>query len=251
MDAHSCRDGRGGGAAIYISKTLQFNIINQTNSNLNNVITINLPQLSLKILAFYKQPSSCNYRFIDYLEEVLSNTKNLILIGDVNINLLEENCIVSEYLNTIQSNGYRVLNNIAKHEATRVDSRNGHRSIIDHIITDIPCDMAIHLKDHYISDHKIINISFNIDTLKPTKSKQIYKTELCNHKKLEDNLHNILVTTDLSELDFQQLSVLIQEQLIKATTTVEAKVYYKYRRRVVYRRSKNQNEGKRCGIQST
>ena len=98
--------------------------------------------MSIFISVIYKQPTVRNDVFIDFVNHHLENKKNMIVVGDMNINLLENSEIVKKYVDSLIANNCVVLNDIQLSSATRSATRttNGVTShsntIIDHFITD-------------------------------------------------------------------------------------------------------------------
>ena len=83
----------------------------------------------MTIAGIYRHPNS-NYEPIKKLISLLSkNFKNLIVLGDINVNLLAETKSTDEYINTIHVNNY--ISHI--NHPTRVTEHS--KSVIDHIYT--------------------------------------------------------------------------------------------------------------------
>lgn len=88
---HDCRNTRGGGTSIYVRNSLSY-----TQNNLIvdlcecNVLSIHLVQENLNIISVYRPPNCKIQDFITELDKILeSQRRNCILVGDMNINLLE------------------------------------------------------------------------------------------------------------------------------------------------------------------
>lgn len=130
-----------------------------------NIITINeikVIQLttsysnkSIQILAIYRSPSLCPFSFNLGLSNFLKSCKKQydinILIGDINIDILQDTDYSHEYLNILHEEGFKSMIN----DFTRVE--HGSKSCIDHIFlkTNISLDsflpVIIHagITDHY------------------------------------------------------------------------------------------------------
>lgn len=128
------RENRGGGVAVYIAENLNFN---QISLNINSfeaiLIDININNNITSLLSIYRPPSANIPQFIKELETVIKTIKrkqNIILVGDINIDILRENLTTKTYLNMIMSYGLQCMVN----QCTRVDitkkNKNMHRSYV-------------------------------------------------------------------------------------------------------------------------
>jgi len=108
-------------------------------------LTVNFKQKLINILIAYRQPSSSKERFIKSLKQVLkgkvkSNEKNIVFLGDININILHtdrknNDCFhnAEKYENLLASFGFTPKIT----SETREEFLNGKlcKSCIDHIFT--------------------------------------------------------------------------------------------------------------------
>lgn len=129
------RDGRGGGVAVYIRE----NIVH-TNIQINTVsfeviqIDVTNKNKTLSLLTVYRPPKNNVNDFIIELDKTINTInkkQDLIIIGDININILTENITTTKYIEMISSNG---LECIIK-EITREDVTKRTYSCIDHLHT--------------------------------------------------------------------------------------------------------------------
>lgn len=108
--------------------------------------------------------------FIEYMGGKIENLQNMILVGDMNINLLCADGITNSYMNTCECNGYVVLNKISEKYATRTSSlANGTntRTIIDHVVTDLlNHKYVMSLLSTHLSDHRMILLNFHGENIK-------------------------------------------------------------------------------------
>lgn len=82
-------NSRSGGVAIYVHNTIPSNKLLTLCRDNNEFLIVELLSCKLKIIGVYKQPRSDITEFINVLDEVLQSNKNVILTGDMNINLLD------------------------------------------------------------------------------------------------------------------------------------------------------------------
>jgi len=122
------------GIIVFVKHELnpQFNI-KTFNETLPIEINLNINKILFRIYAIYRSPSSNQQQFIhDLYNKILTKQKDSsvdIILGDMNLNLLKQNCpIVSEYINTFLSTGFKSHINIP----TRVT--NTSTSCIDHCL---------------------------------------------------------------------------------------------------------------------
>lgn len=155
---HDCRDTRGGSVAIYLKQNITYNQVTAPIIDHCNIVGVNLLNYKLRIFVIYRSPSSNVQQFIDAFEDLLDNQKSrCVVIGDINLDLLDGGNHVTEYKNIIEMNAFNLHNKIDSLYATRVGF---HRSsIIDHVMSNKKLKCEITLKDHSISDHKLMNIT--------------------------------------------------------------------------------------------
>lgn len=140
-----------------------------------------------------------------------------MLLGDVNINLLDQNLNVTRYMDTLISNGYNVLNEISASKPTRVDDSRGSISIIDHVVSDIQSDYSLHLADHHLSDHKVLFLKLNLVNKNFKNAKQKYPSKIINYFKLRESIREKL--TNNTELTFESLIDIIKTETESVTTS--------------------------------
>lgn len=125
------------GVVIYIKENIDFVWEKHYLGN-NCVVKIkmNIYGKSISITPIYRPPATCPKEFIVNLNEYLKNIKkekndHNIVIGDLNINILEKNDpVVEEYLNVMAEHGFISTINVY----TRV--QGDAKSCIDHLFAD-------------------------------------------------------------------------------------------------------------------
>lgn len=128
----------------------------------------------------------------------------MIVLGDMNINLLIDNNMVSHYTNVVQANGFSVLNKIDSAYATRIAGSS--RTILDHVLTNV-YDFEYYLKviEPHISDHKGLIVGIH---LRLPKVKKFHYKDILRHTDLRDEMMN----SDFSTISsFVSLSDTIKE----------------------------------------
>nr|CAH7758693.1 unnamed protein product [Callosobruchus chinensis] len=187
---HSCRDGRGGGASVYVKDTIRCCEISRSEPDSKiNWLCVQLGDQDLKMSVVYKPPSVSNTEFLPLLEEILLKyPKNHLLVGDFNVNLLQDN---NEIHNTITVDA-----------ATRV--ANNSRSIIDHVLSDRYSNLkcTIQVVSNSLSDHNLLSITIdvNIKVLAKRYRKEVIRID---HKKFISKFDKKIQTTEVES--FQEL----------------------------------------------
>ncbi|KAG5666481.1 hypothetical protein PVAND_014508 [Polypedilum vanderplanki] len=219
-------NGSGGGLLVFVRKEICINSIETASFGNTKGETVEKIKLNLKIqerrinlLTYYRSPHQSNATvFLSDLEsEFQVSDSNTILIGDVNINILNDSNLTKKYTNLLSSYNFKITNNKI--------TRNTSGSIIDHVLSNFTNQSAV--TNHVInmasdfSDHNMI--LSNIANFTPPKQmikKTIYKTD---YKKLElkfDELaskSNLLVKTDPNEIANDLIN--ITNEAIKQSTT--------------------------------
>ncbi|KAJ8947832.1 hypothetical protein NQ318_009976, partial [Aromia moschata] len=159
----------------------------------SNTITQTTP--GSRKTAIYRPPSTCIKEFNSILKQYISRVKinnnkeeYHIIVGDINLNLLENNDDTSEYLNNLSEYNYHSAIN----EKTRVQNNEG--SCIDHILirnNNEYRDCLSFTLDLNITDHRstIINLPIQI-TRNSSKIKENQSITRINYKTLKADLRN-------------------------------------------------------------
>lgn len=218
---HNCRNTRGGGASIYIREEIAFIENDMTAYNFNecNIVSLKLVKQKLTIFGVYRPPQNNIEEYINELDKLLENQKETcILIGDINLDLLKDTQVVTNYKNTIDMNGFQIQNQLTSKNATRITQTSA--SIIDHIITNhnLTCDVT--LEDHIITDHKIICTELKRVRLKMEKVK-ITRSYL-EQEKWSTNVKSKILLEEVQT--FKQIADIINEEKKNCTKEYTIKI---------------------------
>lgn len=130
-----CREnGKGGGILVYTKNYLNIEICN--NLKFKNAENLEF-EINEKIVfnAIYRPPKQNIKKFIDELKKWIQNknviNKDVIIIGDLNINTLENNSNTREYVEILSNNG--IMNTIKKITREELVNNSWTSSCIDHI----------------------------------------------------------------------------------------------------------------------
>ena len=194
---------RGGGVMLFVKISNSIDIVNVSNILIdsNNAITADLliNEVPLTLLVIYRQPLQHKKKtFVSKLAKVLEKfefTENLCLIGDINIDILEENHngadykLTDKYLNLLASCGL-----FSKIDSPTREEKYGNRitrSCIDHCFIKSKFHDCLglciekKLADHYYIAAKILTKSTKVE-------ENISETNvLMNDKNIIEKLNNI------------------------------------------------------------
>ncbi len=148
------------------------------------------------------------------LESICSNYSKSIIIGDINLNLLNDDKVTSNYKNILTINGYVVLNNISIDHITR--SSNSVGTIIDHALTSLlNLDYDISLSDTSLSDHKLLLVRLNKTVV---KSNSLYSKTVLDYNSIFDSCIWLEI---LNSSSFDELITSLRAFIIKNTKIIK------------------------------
>lgn len=219
---HSTRNNkyRGAGCAIYIHNSFNSSQIHEQCINDQNFLVVKLIKQNLNIIAIYRPPSTNIELFYHQFEYLLNEFNNSIVVGDININLLNTSSNQTKhYKNLINTNGFAILNKIELSSATRITEES--KTIIDHLMTDTTrYKINISINDLSFSDHRYILANFT--TKSPTSINQntIDQKQILNYDSIDlNNLQNNLRKIE----SFQNLTDILKNTIKSNTKTIYIK----------------------------
>ena len=183
---HTFRQGgRGGGVSVFVDDRLNSSFIDEI--SVSNVtiescaVRIILNNVNFVILSIYRPHSDSINNFTDSLMELLSSSCfencSIALIGDFNINLIDDNSNINNFMNNLQSSSFTQLINLP----TRYPPNNTNYSpsLLDHIWTNSFNSYASGILYTDITDHLPIfaHFDFNYEINNLTKITFRYHNE--------------------------------------------------------------------------
>lgn len=152
------------GVVIFINSSLNY-IHEIINIGITKAISLKISYNSktIHVSSLYRLPSTCPYAFNQDMDNYLKSIKNdkadiKIFLGDININILDNNDYSEEYLNILAENGYISTIN------TYTREQRNSKSCIDHLFlkTEISLELFTPIVLHScISDHYPIILQIN------------------------------------------------------------------------------------------
>lgn len=129
------------------------------------------------MFTMYRAPDENVTDYIEHLEYIIDKYKNLIFIGDVNIDLLKNDNNCNSYKDTLTANSITLLNTIDIKHCTRIaqvkfkNHTRTTKTLIDHawsnILTTENC-YKLNLFDNPKFDHKILQLFYTSCNIKKT-----------------------------------------------------------------------------------
>jgi len=182
---------------------------------------IKVDGVAIRLLSVYrpsnKESNAAMGNFFERLEnlimENLAPNRELILLGDLNINLLEgdRNDDGNKLLRICQGYGMALMN-----ENTPTREMNGSKSLIDHIFCSLDCKTDFEVKEVDFSDHKAVHCELNVKVEEPSDTfvwTRIYSNE--NWETFEKRVKRINWSEVYEAQDVDDKSEIYMDKLIK------------------------------------
>uniref|UniRef100_A0A6P7GX41 Uncharacterized protein LOC114341776 n=1 Tax=Diabrotica virgifera virgifera TaxID=50390 RepID=A0A6P7GX41_DIAVI len=197
------RLARGGGVALYIKNNIKFSLINLNFPFFEHIaIEFTVKNINYILINIYRPPSVSESVFLDQFEDLLGYVtvahKNIIIVGDLNINFLSNTTYPNRLKNLLQTLQFD------QHikEPTRFNFTNNTSSLIDIIITsqNIQCIKSGSLAiSQCVTDHNLVYTILNLPKITCHKKTVTYRDY--------SNIIDDLLMEEGRMLDWQQLFV--------------------------------------------
>lgn len=183
-DFHNIRSRMGGGVSIYVlSRHNAMEALNTT-TNENQAIIVKVPHMSIKLGGIYRPPHSNKLLFSEWFDDILNSHNGTIFTGDFNLNIFDVDVRNGFYYDTILSNNFVCINNLASNMYTR--HNNVLSTCLDHCIVDkLDNNYNFFIGDNKLSDHRhfIISLPTNTQTSTLSSAVTFEKINITNVKK--------------------------------------------------------------------
>nr|CAI5832371.1 unnamed protein product [Callosobruchus analis] len=181
---HCFREGRGGGASIYVKEGIGVQAVDKSNEkSFVNWVCVNIGESNLKLSAIYRPPSYSGSEFLEYFNNWLCKypTKHVI-VGYLNLNLLDTRAnLIMQYKNMLILSGFKLHNTVSEEHATHVTEQS--KSIIHHVLSTNNIDIchSITVEDISFSDHRLLTFSIK-ENINITKPKDLYEIKTISYQ---------------------------------------------------------------------
>lgn len=222
----SCRsDSQGGGLAVYIRKSLAFDVLSlEHTSGFHHIyICLDVGVVSMHLHAVYRPPSYDYSTYLTKLDSFLTSLKPntpCVVIGDVNIPINQPgNPVAKEYTDLLDCYNFAVTNTIA----TRPASSN----ILDHMVCSEELQRCVVNDTIFsnISDHCIVISTFHLS--KPIRHQTLEKI-IVDHRKLNEAfeiaMHTCVSNTAEERLRFAIHTYQEMKKRYSKSVTIRAKI---------------------------
>ena len=160
---------RGGGVALYIKKTIKYELhkkLNETKLETIELIavTLKLKESNVIVMSIYRPPDSDMKQTIKDLDKILNTTgeNKTVICGDLNIDTSTTNSQEKMYLNKLRE--YSMTQHITSY--TRLTNKT--KSTIDHTISNLK-KISCLTTHHTLADHQSIITSWGVKTKTKTE----------------------------------------------------------------------------------
>lgn len=217
---------RGGGIAIYLKTSIGYEVEFPDSSSYESMlIKMKINGQILSILAVYRPPGKTNIQ--TYISEIKRSiiekdfSKNLIIVGDINIDMNKTIKGNQLYLDFISSSGLQSCNNMS----TREDTKKNTSTNIDHVLVrfkSIPAYIAAGRVETDISDHYSLFFTVDHESKLITKADTIKEISRIDNEKAK----LMIAETDWSNVMKQKKSEQIYEEFTKKMLDIYDKATY-------------------------
>ncbi|KAH9635671.1 hypothetical protein HF086_001462 [Spodoptera exigua] len=140
---------------LIIKYNISYEITDNQYENNNHYLWIYLQKFDLNIGVIYKPGDTDVKAFLDTYAPQLERRRRTIVVGDFNIDLLGSENYVKQYLDTVQEEGYEIINKKDIDYCTRATANT--KTILDHVCTNLTNKrFSISIIESSLSDHKHI-----------------------------------------------------------------------------------------------
>ena len=161
---------RYSGVALYIHNSIWFEKVTiETNLNVALVQCFTKGKIGFLVACLYNSPSVSERIFLEdfdiFLSKVLEIKLPCFILVDFNIDLLNYNAVVSQYLTILERRGFSQ----EIESPTRVTCKSS--TLIDHIIHNSDCEVDAKVEQVSISDHFAITVLILVKSSSSEKNK--------------------------------------------------------------------------------
>lgn len=212
----------GGGVCCFIKSGYAYSVLTNESVEDSSILVIRIDNLGT-FCGFYRAPQTKVDLFIRRLESIILEHKNVMFLGDINIDLLSDSQVVSNYMNFMNSLNYTLINKI-DHSSFTYHCGN-HFSILDHIFHNLNnLNVRFMTKPVSFSNHCLIVASYNLRKSDSGQSNSLISKSI-DYEKLCSKIEEV----DPSDMDYNTFIALFSTLISDCTSTRHIKSKYKKR----------------------
>lgn len=213
----------GGGVVLLIHHSItNYDCIYTYSDEFLSILSVKLIITNREhIVSVIYNPPNRGQQFIEVLETFMNSqkNKNSIIIGDVNINLLQSDSVCKQYKSILSCNNFYICDSFTP---TRLQSG----TVLDHVlVNDVNQTVTLNHIDTDISDHNIIVCEFNKVSVETSSKNKNVQIKSINYKKILRSYEEkqLKISSDLSVNEM--ICVLIDDikQRTDDATTIKEK----------------------------
>lgn len=153
QDSHVIRTNqRGGGVSVYVKDGIKILNCTKINKEVQIIVTkLKIKKVILNVIVVYNPRKDLIYNLLTELETILDDVgnTNTIIIGDFNVNLVEQERESEEYECFLANKGYMTRNTLI--------TRPASNALLDHLSTNmVTGHMSIFTLENAHSDHNML-----------------------------------------------------------------------------------------------
>lgn len=208
---------RGGGVAVYAKETMELNVVEQiTGEHCIQVSELAVNNNRFHVIAVYNNNIHNADLFLNDLENLIDKyiSKNLLIVGDCNIDVLKDNEVTRRYYDIIHTAGLEM-------KITLPTRTQGNAStLIDHVVMrmGLKCEASVIVSD--FSDHNIV--MFNTGNFNKPNHKKISRLKI-NFRKANDYFTSNPFNVQTEDVNAETVKFIeyVKVGIDKASTIVE------------------------------
>ena len=208
-------DQRSGGVSVYVSTRLKSKIIPELSFISVTIeictILVGIGRSSFYVICIYRPHSDTRENFINCLSRILENpilnNRKIVLLGDINLNILDSDQNVNNYLNLMHSHSF--LPAITK--PTRIPSGTA----LDHIFVNSYMNFSGGLVLADFTDHLPTFIRLYLDNYVPNRNDKIKISFRLNNESSQSKFADLLNSVNWDDLFSNNLDVYVKSFIEK------------------------------------
>lgn len=211
---------------VFVKKGILIKTIEKQSTTFEKLkMTINLNSNDYKLLVYYRNPvlQSLEPFLKDLEDELLEKSKNMIIIGDINLDANADNKDSEKYVTLLRSYDMQITNNIM--------TRNESQRIIDHCCINFAdkTEVKNYTINTRLSDHNIVITE--LSDIKREKEEKIIEMEITNWKKFKEMFVLLQSKSSImNEIDPNKIALQLTEMVKESKNRSTRKLKFKFKK---------------------